>query len=432
MLEEFASDVGLDVNKEEDLVELAQFYFNSKGGNRHGLSQKILAEFTKDLTATDNLKILTRLPIYDYWTTNYDKLIEETLKVQRRKPDVKSRENHLAQNLPGRDAIVYKMHGDVDTPEETVLIKDDYEAYNMTRQLFTTNLQGDLISKTFLFIGFSFEDPNLNFILSKIRILLGANKREHYCFFRRIQEKDCESSEDFQYKKTKQDLKIDDLQRYSINAVLVNEYNEIDQILNEIYDIYQLDNIFISGSAATYEPFKIEEGQNLVYQLTENLVKNDFKIINGFGSGIGDFVINGALHAIFDSPFKKMKDYLELRPFPQTNIEKEQRKEYREDMISEAGIVIFLFGNKQENESIINAKGVIQEFEIAKQQNKFIIPIGSTGYASKKILEEVEANINEYAYLEESIELLTTSSDAQEINKEIIKISKKLKENNYG
>ena len=50
------------------------------------------------------------------------------------------------------------MHGDVERPTDAVLTKDDYERYDMKRPLFRTALQGDLISKTFLFVGFSFED----------------------------------------------------------------------------------------------------------------------------------------------------------------------------------------------------------------------------------------------------------------------------------
>ena len=75
------------------------------------------------------------------------------------------------------------MHGDKDFPEEVVLIKDDYETYQDKRELFATALRGDLLSKTFLFIGFSFDDPNLEYILGRIKVLLKNNTPTHYCFF---------------------------------------------------------------------------------------------------------------------------------------------------------------------------------------------------------------------------------------------------------
>jgi SIR2-like domain len=53
------------------------------------------------------------------------------------------------------------MHGDIDHPDEAVLTKDDYESYHVKMDQFITTLSGDLVSKTFIFIGFSFTDPNL-------------------------------------------------------------------------------------------------------------------------------------------------------------------------------------------------------------------------------------------------------------------------------
>ena len=95
------------------------------------------------------------MPISTYWTTNYDKLIEKELEKQNRKVDVKMDSDQLSTALANRDAVVYKMHGDVDHPAKAVLTKDDYVLYDNKRPLFRTILKGDLISKKLLFIGFS-------------------------------------------------------------------------------------------------------------------------------------------------------------------------------------------------------------------------------------------------------------------------------------
>lgn len=89
----------------------------------------------------------------------------------------------LFQKGPGCCLTVYKMHGDAGNPANAVITKDDYELYEYRRPLFWTALKGDLISKTFLFVGFSFEDPNMDYILGQIHSLLGENIHEHYCFF---------------------------------------------------------------------------------------------------------------------------------------------------------------------------------------------------------------------------------------------------------
>jgi NAD-dependent SIR2 family protein deacetylase len=179
LLRELARDINLDVDKEEDLISLAQYYANSRGG-RGGVNQRILDSFTKGIKNNSSINNLINLPIDTYWTTNYDTLIEDALRHSGKIVDIKIRPESLAVSKKDRDAIVYKMHGDVNDTSFCVITKDDYESYNLSRQLFTTALQGDLVTKTFLFVGFSLDDPNINYILGKIRILLGENARPHY------------------------------------------------------------------------------------------------------------------------------------------------------------------------------------------------------------------------------------------------------------
>lgn len=183
LLRDIAEELKLDIDKEHDLIAIAQYHYNEKGNNRHRLSQLLINEFTQGTSVTPNHRILAALPIQTYWTTNYDKLIEKAIEEEGKTPDTKITQENLSTNISKRDAIVYKMHGDVSLPDQAILTKDDYEGYNEKRPLFTTALQGDLVAKTFLFIGFSFDDPNLEYILSRIRILLGQNQRDHYCFF---------------------------------------------------------------------------------------------------------------------------------------------------------------------------------------------------------------------------------------------------------
>lgn len=160
LMRDIARDIGLDVDAEHDLVSVAQFHVNERGG-RHRINQALVTEFAERSRLTANHNILAQLPIKTYWTTNYDTLIEESLRQARKRVDIKTTEQSLATTLPRRDAVVYKMHGDVHSVDQAVITRDDYEAYAGTHPLFGTALQGDLVSKTFLFIGFSFSDPDL-------------------------------------------------------------------------------------------------------------------------------------------------------------------------------------------------------------------------------------------------------------------------------
>jgi hypothetical protein len=169
LLREIIQDLGLDPDKEHDLVTLAQYHCNQAGGSKTQLTQTIFNHFAPTKMPTMNHRILARLPIQTYWTTNYDKLLERALEEAKKVPDVKYALKQLPVTRPDRNVVVYKMHGDIDHPAEAIITKDDYEAYPLKMSAFVSALRGDLVEKTFLFLGFSFTDPNIDYILSRVR-----------------------------------------------------------------------------------------------------------------------------------------------------------------------------------------------------------------------------------------------------------------------
>ncbi len=430
LLKPLASAIKLDIEKEHDLLSVAQYYKNQRR-TRAGINQAIMDAFSKDVNTNENAMIVTRLPIFTYWTTNYDDIIEKGIKAANRNPDVKFESDQLSVMKRDRDAIVYKMHGDVEHPAKAVLTKEDYELYEYRRPLFRTALKGDLVSKIFLFIGFSFEDPNLDYILSQIHSLLGENVHDHYCFFRRIQEEDYSDSKEYGYYKAKQEMQEENLRNYGIQTVFVDTYDEITDILHDIEKTYKMKKVFISGSAEEYSsPWDRESAEKLAGRLASTLVQNDCRITSGFGLGIGSAVINGALDVIYAEKYRHIDEHLCLRPFPQNINDPNERarrwKKYREEMLGETGIAIFMFGNRKDKitSSIVEAKGCIQEFEIAKAKGNIIIPIGSTGNATKTILERVKKDIDDYPYLCSYVEQLETETDIDKIIQIVMEIIK--------
>lgn len=398
LLEEIATELGLDINKEHDLISLAQYHFN-ENRNRTKINKKILEEFTEGVEETENHKILARLPFSSIWTTNYDCLIEKSLEHQNKIVDVKHQEKQLLNHKPKRDVVLYKMHGDVNHSADAILTKEDYERYHQTHEGFITALNGELTTKTFLFIGFSFTDPNLDYILSRLHHKYGSDKKQHYCFIKKHILGDYNNPDQiiFDYNSTKQKLFINDLTRFGIKSLVVENYSAITAILSEIEKRYKKGTIFISGSAEEYGLLEREQAKGFIHLLSKRLIENDFRLINGFGWGVGSSVINGALEAIYQKPNKYSEDQLILKPFPQFktgNMElKDLWTQYRQKMISLAGISIFIFGNKFDPEkNIIEANGVIQEFEIGHSQGCVPIPIAFTGYASKSIYDKVLQN----------------------------------------
>jgi Sir2- and TIR-associating SLOG family/SIR2-like domain len=394
LLKTVAEDIGLDIEKEYNLVAVAQYYCNER--NRADISRILLEEFTQDAEVTTSHKILARLPISTYWTTNYDTLIERALEQAGKRPDIKYNVEQLALTLPRRDCVVYKMHGDISNPGQTVLIKDDYEKYFLTNQAFITALTGDLISQTFLFVGFSFSDPNIDYVLSRIRASYVKNMRTHYCFIKQLNETDFADSDTLAYKRRQQDLFIGDLKRFNIQPVLLDSYPQIQEVLARLERIYKTKSVFISGAAHEWGSWPTDRARALVRGLSKTLVDKGYRLVSGFGLGVGSSVISGALEQIYSKKRAKMEDQLILRPFPQESVADfswpDVLKRYRDDLTDYAGAAVFLFGNKLQDGQVVLSDGVAEEFEIAKQKGLALIPVGSTGFMAQELWKKVMAD----------------------------------------
>ncbi|MGE3802007.1 MAG: SIR2 family protein [Candidatus Kapaibacterium sp.] len=394
LLREIAADLKLNIDKESDLVGLAQFHLNERQ-NRSRLNEKLIDEFTKDATPTENHRILARLPLVSFWTTNYDTLIEDSIRAAGRSADVKITQANLAQTRPGRDVIVYKMHGDISQPQDAILTKDDYECYESTHRLFVENLQGDLVSTTFLFLGFSFTDPNIDYVLSRVRVLLGTNQRTHYCIMRQPKppKKGGQSRAEYDYEKRRLELRIDDLKRFAIQTVLVDEFEEITDLLRAISKMAHRRNVFVSASARESGAFGATRLNNLSRRIGRELIDRDYNLVSGFGRGLGDQVILGALDGIYQTHQGNDSNRTIIRPFPRTKVghgdQASTDTRHREDLISQSGAAIFLCGNRDYNGTVGNSKGVVEEFRIAKALGRYPVPVGCTGYAAEEVWKEV-------------------------------------------
>ncbi|WP_285413661.1 SIR2 family protein [Variovorax sp. efr-133-TYG-130] len=401
LLRDIAAEIGLRVEMEHDLISLAQFHVNERGGS-DGVSRKILEEFSEQAESSPSHEILARLPIRTYWTTNYDSLIEDSLKKAYKIADVKHSPDQLNHVTPKRDAVVYKMHGDVTFPKKAILYKQQYERYHHTHERFITALSGDLASKTFLFIGFSFSDPNLDYVLSRLHVGGEGGQKTHYSFLKKESPKRKGEKVDVAaYRTRKQELRVADLKRFGIQTLLIDDYPQIPQILEEIESRFRKKTVFISGSADAFEPWDRNDAQRFVHSLALELIRSNLRVVNGFGWGIGSAVINGALEAIYSNPGKHSEDQLVMRPFPQFTANPADLpilwEQYRHRMIGLAGVAIFVFGNKLDKDrEIVEANGVIREFEIAVEHGLVPIPIGLTEYAARSIWNTIQAAPKKY------------------------------------
>jgi hypothetical protein len=435
LLRDVAREIGLDVEKETDLVSIAQYHSNRFRG-RAKINQALINEFASRASLTENHKILASLPIRTYWTTNYDTLIEQSLTNAGKTPDVKISHENLATTVPYHDAVVYKMHGDVSQPHKAVITRDDYEQYMNTRSLFSTALRGDLVSKTFLFLGFSFNDPNLAFIFGRVRTLLGENVRRHYCLLRKVRRSDFKTQSQFHYARARLELQVEDLARYGIVAILVREYTDYTKVLRRLAERYRRSWVFISGSAADYDPWTKKEAEKLIFEISRQLTENKFGVISGAGLGVGTQVNNGVLEQLHRENSQVMDGRLVIRPFPQGITNAADRRHrwtaYRKQIIDKAGIAVFLFGNKANDAGdVVLADGVQEEFELSVEKKLAIVPVGCTGSVAEQLHTKVAKRLSRYLPKRGYKELLADLGEKQSaatVAKRVLRIVIKLRD----
>jgi len=392
LLKGIAEELQLSIDRETDLVALAQFHVNERGA-RDRLNQVLIDEFLEQVELTANHQLIATLPVRTIWTTNYDDLLEKALGAAAKRVDVKRRTEDFALTRKRTDVTVYKMHGDTALPAEAVITKEDYETYDAKREMFTIALKGDLAEKTFLFLGFSFTDPNVMYLLGRVRRLLETNSRQHFCVLKRP---GLVERAELAYDQTRFPHWLKDLHRYNIQPVLIDEYSEVTDILAELNRRSHLRDVFISGSAEDFSPLGQERFQSLCRLLGAELIRNGFNVISGFGRGVGDLVIVGAMEALPRNDDER----LQLWPFPQQVPSDTERstlwRQYRERIVSNAGVCLVVAGNKIVNGETVLANGVFEEVEIVRTQGKVVVPIGASGHVARELWARCQANPTEF------------------------------------
>ncbi|HYO71156.1 MAG TPA: SIR2 family protein [Archangium sp.] len=377
LLKPLADELRLDVEQETDLPALAQFAVNEEGGNRTAVSQRILEDLTRDVSLTESHGLLARLPIRSVWTTNYDDLLEKAFAREGKRVDIKRRATGLSLTMPDADVTLYKMHGDITEPERAVITKDDYESYNDgTRQLFTTTLQAELATKTFLFLGFSFTDTNLGSILGRVRGLLGNNNRRHFWIDKRKSG----------LERRRQELQVGNLLRYGIRCVLVDDYAEIPRMLGTLQQRARLNNVFISGTIGDPGVMGQERLEQFAMALSGRLVRKGYSVFSGFGRGLGESIYAGAFKVLREPRSGTPRGRMELCPMPRGLPEAERPAAYtawRTQVIRQTGFSIILCGNRWDDAGkLFVGPGIREEFDIARREGCRPIPVAATGHGA--------------------------------------------------
>jgi Sir2- and TIR-associating SLOG family len=156
--------------------------------------------------------------------------------------------------------------------------------------------------------------------------------------------------------------------------------------------------------------------------------------LSGFGLGVGPYVLNGLLQELEKQGTRVLDDRVVLRPFPIAITDPAERKlrwtSYREDMLTQAGVALFVFGNKRNSAGGISpADGMEEEFRIAVQKKLFVVPVGCTGGMAATLHQRVLDNFDEYYRLpgyKKLFEALGLAGTPAQVTLRTLKLVKKL------
>jgi hypothetical protein len=394
LLADIAKELGLDIEAEHDLAAVAQYSLNKAARKRNRLTRLIVDHFPPKPDAPEPFRILARLPVRHIWTTNYDKLAETAWEQERKLLDVKSRNDDLGFDRSWAHATLYKMHGTVDHPAEVVIAKDDYELYRRERPGFLQVLTGHLVTKQMLFLGFSFTDPNLAHLFASIREAFKDDGPEHYAIVRRPKKGNGPgATKRYRTETVRHALWVEDLQRYGIQCVEVDEFENVDEILHAVELRLASRSVFVCGSFPdTISNDDRRYIEAMAREIGRAIAQEEKRLVSGFGLVVGSAVLAGALEIILAEAAPNLEKGLLLRPFPQTipkGLKKADfYKRYRDTMVQQAGICIFIGGLKDSGKAqLVIADGVLEEFNATQELDRVAVPIGATGGAARWIWE---------------------------------------------
>lgn len=414
----FAKELGTSANETTDYYRLAQYYSNIFG--EPALRQRINERINRNQFQSPLLDELIDVGFTNIWTTNFDNAVE--LNYQRRGILI----NKVFKDLDfsnidlTKRVNIFKMNGDVTNLNGIVATQSDYESYSDNHRVMLMFFKRELISSTFLFVGYSFTDHLVLECLSEITRYLGGTSNYHYTIM-----KNNHHDPYFRYL-------VDDIEkRYHIRVLLVDQYEDVPLVLKELNNRIRNKRVFVSGSFSSYGEQIELYSHNFSRQVTSALLASDYRIVNGIGRRFGTHLIGYANEYLAKEGVKDIERHLIVKPFVGHEIGSEEKKKTeREHVIGQCGAAIFLFG-EQERNGMQGKSGVMEEFEIACQQHKTIIPVSYPGMVSETIWQQVSQNLTQYPYLEGKINMLTSSCPLGRLSQIIVQILDSVLESRY-
>jgi hypothetical protein len=267
-----------------DLTMIAQYVENKADG------RKLLVEaICESIGAVnplpkENHRLLEQMPLDEIWTTNYDSLVEMAI------PGAVVVElDHQFIDSSASTRRIYKMHGSIGfggrTPsggiENLVISQSDFDLYERRHPRFSRLLQAQILTKSFLFLGFSFADPNFDAALKLVRLSTPDRLMDHFAIIRR------EAGDGTVF-----DLRAEDLLRSGVHVIEVANYEQVTDLLRRIVARTRPSRLLISGSQprSGHQVEEMDPGSK--YPKAAVIESNLTEIAEALGGKLADAGIN--------------------------------------------------------------------------------------------------------------------------------------------
>jgi len=222
-------------------------------------------EITSEIDTTLQKKLL-QLSNNKIITTNYDNAFEIASynKIKPSNPSSKYTINNINKSEGG---FIFKLHGSFDVPDHCIVFTEDYDKLysSNNNEAAPEKLKNLFSNSTFLFVGFGFNDPDIDLIFDKMNKVFGGFNK-HF-----ILTPDPEKFEKYEFLET---IKLEDYSHLDSKIdELIKIKNEISPInLNNHKIIYNSDNS--SKKIAILYPDIIDQNTSEEYKATITLFES--------------------------------------------------------------------------------------------------------------------------------------------------------------
>lgn len=167
---DLAKHFGEDVEGSSDLSKVAELVELKHG--RTELETFVKSKLT-GLEPDDTLRWLFSQRWQAIFTTNYDGVIERAYELNPKPPQIArsiSVTSELVPLDPRFDVPIYHLHGTLFSPAAPVIIitREDYAKFRERRRMLFEILKLHFATSTFLYVGYSNNDPNWDMVLSEL------------------------------------------------------------------------------------------------------------------------------------------------------------------------------------------------------------------------------------------------------------------------